>query len=387
MSLKKIFTAFHLATRSVSSVKAKTAMAMTTIFVGALAISSAFTLNENMKSYVEILLEENGGPKLTVSIFGDQTLTEREVDLFSRLSVVKEAYLTDSTYGPSLRIADKTASVELLAVTEDYLKKVPIKVKRGRFLHSLDLNSHSAFIAVSPDVKDRLKTKLINRYVFFEFKNKNNIPAKIVGIVSNKSQMYDDGKVWVPFKFYKGLTGKNKLQKLEIVAKNLKWMNWIENFANSALQKKGFYSLWVQNPFQKFSEIRDEMQAFIYIGYALGAVALIAGSIGTMNVLLLNMNLRFREIGLYKAIGFSTSMILLQLAFESFIISGIGGIIGSFVGSFTGAWMSKIMLPVGAFSTKGFILGALSSILLGILLGLIPSTKAARLDPVKALQG
>jgi ABC-type antimicrobial peptide transport system permease subunit len=387
LSLKKISTAIYLAIRSVYSVKAKTWMAMTTILVGSLAVSAAFTLNENMKRYVENLLEENGGPKITVSVFGEESLTDKESDLFSRLSVVSETYLTDSSYGSSLRISDRTASVELLAVTDDYIKKVPIKVKKGRFLHSLDLHSSSAFIAVSPDVKERLKYKLINKYVFFDSKHKHNIPAKIVGIVTNRSQMYDDGRVWVPYKFYKGLTGKNKLQKLEIVAKDVKWMNWIENFANSSLQKRGFYSLWVQNPFQKFSDIQKEMQAFIYIGYALGAVALLAGSIGTMNVLLLNMNLRFREIGLYKAIGFSTPMILLQLSFESFLISGLGGIVGSFLGSFAGAWMSKIMLPIGLFSFKGFVLGALSSILFGLILGLIPSTKAAHLDPVKALQG
>jgi putative ABC transport system permease protein len=387
LNFKIISIAFNIATRNVCSVKMKSFMATVTILVGALAISAAFTINENMAKYVEVLLDLNGGPKLTVSTFGDSTFTESDIKVLSRLSVVKKAYLMDVTHGNSIRFKDKNVSVELNAVTGDYLRLVNMMVTKGRFLSMADMESSSPYIVISPDTEDRLKEKVVGQYVNIMTKNKQSILAKVIGVAATHSQMYDNGKVWLPLLTYKLITGKPQVQRMEVVATHMNWLNWLEDFINNTLQKEKNSTVWVHNPLEEFEDIQKKMTAFIYIGYTLGAIALIAGSIGAMNVMLLNINMRRREIGLYKAIGFSTSIILFQFASESLILSGTGGVIGSLLGSYSGGLMSRIFLPFGGFSFKGVFLGLLASIITGGILGLIPSFKAARLDPVKALQG
>ena len=103
--------------------------------------------------------------------------------------------------------------------------------------------------------------------------------------------------------------------------------------------------------------------------------------------MILNINLRKREIGLYKSLGFSSSIVLLQFSLETLILSFVGGVFGAGLGGLGGVEISKIILPFSYFSIDGVILGVICAVITGGLFGLIPAWMASRVDPVKALQG
>mgnify|MGYP002348977833 CR=1 FL=1 len=119
---------------------------------------------------------------------------------------------------------------------------------------------------------------------------------------------------------------------------------------------------------------------------AIAAISLVVGGIGIMNIMLVSVTERTREIGIRKSLGARTSDILLQFLIESMIISAIGGVIGVLLGagvaaigmSFAGVAL-MIGLPV-------ILLAVGFSALVGIFFGLYPARKAARLDPIEALR-
>jgi putative ABC transport system permease protein len=122
------------------------------------------------------------------------------------------------------------------------------------------------------------------------------------------------------------------------------------------------------------------------MGYILGFMALVAGAVGSTSVMILNINLRKKEIGLYKSMGFSPFVILVQFTFETLIQSLFGGLLGGFFGSIIGYYISMDIFNIAELNVLGFFLGISSATLTGLVFGLIPAFMAARVDPVKALQ-
>jgi putative ABC transport system permease protein len=172
------------------------------------------------------------------------------------------------------------------------------------------------------------------------------------------------------------------------VATDSGWMNWVEEFSQEYFDTKfGMGNVWVENPLEEFLDEKNRLLTFINMGYALGFLALLGGTIGSTSVMILNVNVRRREIGLYKAMGYSSGVIILLFICETLILCFIGGFMGSCAGTLLGQQMSLNMFNVSQLSAGGFFLGLLSALVTGLLFGLIPATMAARTDAVKALQG
>ena len=118
----------------------------------------------------------------------------------------------------------------------------------------------------------------------------------------------------------------------------------------------------------------------------IASISLIVGGIGVMNIMLVSVTERTREIGLKKALGARKRAVLGQFLTEAAVLTSLGGIIGVGAGIGLAYFISKVALVPVAISIPAIIISVVFSMLIGIIFGLIPSIKAANLNPIDALR-
>jgi putative ABC transport system permease protein len=380
--------AFKAAFRSISSVKWKASISILTIFIGALAITTTFTISSNVDVYVDYLMNQNGGAKVSIFNFSPKAQFEpSEIKKFKDISVVKKVYAVGSEQ-VRIRLDDQSSMIKTFAVTKENWNQLPYKLLSGSFISPIRANRTSHTIVLTKEAAKKFGSlSVIGKYLNVKMKGEGEIRLKVIGIVELTENQFDQGSAYIDFDLYQSLTGKKTLSELHVVGTDSSWMNWIENFSNLAFNKNFKNNFFVNNPLSFFIETKNQLSVFIQMGYILGFLALIAGAIGSTSVMVLNINLRRREIGLYKAMGFSPFIILVQFTCETLILSLFGGVLGGVLGSILGYFISLDMFPIAKISLLGFGLGLMSATMTGLIFGMIPAMLAAKTDPVKALQG
>jgi putative ABC transport system permease protein len=381
------YRAFIAAYRSITSVKWKASIAILTILIGALAITTTFSISSNVDVYVDYLIEQNGGPKVSIQNYSHKDKFElNDLKKFENISVIKKAYITGSKQ-INLRNNDVSSNIKVFAVTKDNWDQISYTVLSGHLISPGFIGRASNVIVLSKEGAKRLGSGSgVGNYVNVKMPGAGEIRLKIIGIVELNSAQYDQGSAFVDLQMYQNITGEKTLGDIQLIATDPKWMNWIENFANNTLGSKYKDNFFVNNPLVYFLETKKQLEVFIQMGYILGFMALIAGAVGSTSVMILNINLRRKEIGLYKSMGFSPFVILVQFTFETLIQSLFGGFMGGFFGSIIGYYISMYIFNIAQLNVLGFFLGLSSATLAGLVFGLIPAFMAARVDPVKALQ-
>ena len=381
------YRALIAAYRSITSVKWKASIAILTILIGALAITTTFSISSNVDVYVDYLIDQNGGPKVSVLNFSHKNKFEpNDLKKFENISVIKKAFMTGSKQ-INIRNNDISSNLRVFAVTKDNWDQLSYKVISGHFISPAFIGRASNVIVLSKEGAKRMGAGSgVGNFINVKMPGAGEIRLKVIGIVELNSTQYDQGSAFIDFQMYHNITGEKKLGEIQLIATDADWMNWIENFANSTLSSKFKENFVVSNPLAYFLETKKQLEVFIQMGYILGFMALIAGAVGSTSVMILNINLRRKEIGLYKSMGFSPFVILVQFTFETLIQSLFGGFLGGFFGSIIGYYISMDIFNIARLNVLGFFLGLSSATLAGLIFGLIPAMMAARVDPVKALQ-
>lgn len=383
------YRAFESAFKSLNSVRWKAGISILTILIGSLAIAATFTISKNIDSYVSFLINKNGGPKITIlNLSKSLTFTPEDVHYYRKISVVEKAYLSSFT-ASIIRNGSKSSGLEMVSVSEDNLRYMEFKLKRGRFFSSSSFLKNSNEMVLSVKAAKKLNfNPSLHTHVSVKLKNSSEISLNVIGIIDPSSEAIEDtGKTWVAHPLFEELSGVKIFNEMHVVAKSSNWMVWLEKFSHDYFEPRLDGNLWILNPIANFMERKKQLESFIQISYFLGFLALLAGSIGSTSLMILNVNLRRKEIGLYKSMGFSSWIILFQFSSETSLISLIGGSFGSILGCVIGYYVSLSMFQVGSLSFLAGGIGIASALIVGLVFGLIPAVIAAHTDPVKALQG
>jgi putative ABC transport system permease protein len=304
-------------------------------------------------------------------------------------SIILVAPSTRINGGELINAGKKLECSYLMGVTESFAIINKFQMKSGRFLS--DLDEQSQFCVVGSGISSELQRQGVTDVLGEKIRVGNSI-FTVVGVIEEvrkSAQRFFEPNVSV---FVHITTGLRLAKDAEINAITAKVRPGVDN--NSARkQVTDYFAAKTTSPLVRISspediiaQMKKQMQMFRVLLGAIGSISLVVGGIGVMNVMLVSVTERRREIGIRRALGAKRSDILNQFLIESVILTMIGGFLGVFLGISCSRIISHFAHWQFLLSISSIILGVGVSTVVGIFFGIYPARQASQLDPIVALR-
>lgn len=388
--------AFNMATKSIFSHKLRSFLTMLGIIIGITSVVSIVALGEGSKA--KILSEINSLGTNTIEIFpgaelGDvkaneiKTLIPRDIDVLRRQAYVDSVSPNLSTMTRIISHSEEI-SVQVLGVDKDYFRTKELHLNIGNLFSNDDL-LYQGQVAV---IDANLKTKMFSdKKPIGEIILAGKIPLKIIGVLEKKENRFDRSNnfsVYVPYTtaMYRILKA-NSFNSITVRVKDNIDTTYAEEEITALLtrlhERKDFNTFNLDSIKQTVDKTMFTLTLLIS---SIAFISLFVGGIGVMNIMLVSVKERTKEIGVKMAIGARQFDIMQQFLIEAVLICLIGGLIGvglSFLIAHIFNSFSKDFAM--SFSYISIISAFLCSSTIGIIFGFVPARNAAKLDPIVAL--
>lgn len=331
--------------------------------------------------------------KVGEPIVYDQALAFKEAyDFPARVSVS----LPCSGTAAIKRADEKTnPNVGLFAVDENYLESKGFQLAAGRNFTYLE-SIRGGFIAIiGAEIVDELfkgqPEKAVGQYI-----HAGNIKLKVVGTIQSKGSSMggnEDRRILIPLQTGKRYYGSSRTNyNLMIAVEDPNQIDIGTDYATAIFRNIRGLEAAQDNDFEITKSdsliglIRENTTYFRWAAVGIGLITLIGAAIGLMNIMLVSVTERTREIGISKAIGAKRGTILTQFLAEAVTISLIGGLVGIFLGVLAGNVVAIIANGSFLFPWAWVTIAIVTCTGVGLLSGLYPAMKASRLDPIESLR-
>lgn len=386
---------FTTALRSLRVNLFRTALTLLGIIIGVAAVVTMMAVGNGSKQKVLDQISQMGTHVLSIRPgtegfrgSGDiATLIPADADAIATLPDI-EAVVPERSGRSTLRFGnlDYATSVSGVGVAMPAVRDWP--VARGTFFNQRDVAGNAAVIVLGKTVADTLfpyEQDPVGQYVLV-----GNIPFEVIGVLSEKGATPwgsdQDDAAFVPVTT--GMTrlfGQNYLGNITVRIRDLDQIDDTQEAIRQLLMARHRTEDFRIRNTASILEMATETQntLTILLG-AVAAISLLVGGIGVMNIMLVSVTERTREIGIRMATGARRRDIMLQFNIEAAVVCIIGGLLGIGLGLLAG-WSISLLEVTVVFSLMPALLAFSSAVLTGILFGYLPARKAARLDPVVAL--
>lgn len=316
------------------------------------------------------------------------TLTANDAEEVAKLAYVGSA-VPESTSNATVRFNDIDYQTQIDATTNALPPTRSWPVTQGVFFSSDDQASYAAVAVLGQTVQSTLfpgGTDPIGQYVLI-----NNVPFQIIGLMSPKGASANgndsDDVIFVPLTTgMLRISGQRFVRSITVAVTDLTRMDAVQGAVTTLLTERhnGKQDFQIRNMADVIETATVAQNTMTVLLGSVAAISLIVGGIGVMNIMLVSVAERTREIGIRMATGARQRDILQQFLLEAVVVSGIGGIIGVMGGVAVGLAI-RAFGTATAFTLAPMLLAFGCAAVTGLVFGYFPARKAARLDPVVAL--
>ncbi|MBH1638203.1 MacB family efflux pump subunit [Stenotrophomonas maltophilia] len=391
--LDAIREAARMAVRSMLAHRLRTLLTMLGIIIGVAAVVTVVALGKGAQAQVESQINELGASTLDIfpgADFGDprsgeiETLVVDDADHLAALSYVDSVSPNLSGSVAALQ-GNRRANTQVLGVGADLPRVRGLRLKAGRFFTDAEVEAHRAVGVVDQKAAKALFSgNPIGGTVLL-----GGMPVEVIGVVGpNAFAGGATPTVYVPYTSASSrLLGSQRLESITVRVRDDVPTTAAEASLGAELQRlHGRRDFFIYNADQIRKAVMKSSQTMAALVSAIAAVALVVGGVGVMNIMLVSVKERVREIGVRLAVGARRGDILRQFLIEAVLICLFGGVLGVLFALAVGALSSLLSLGVPFLFTPGPVLAALAcSSAIGLGFGYFPARSAAQLDPIQAL--
>ncbi|HYQ22323.1 MacB family efflux pump subunit [Stenotrophomonas sp.] len=389
--------AFRMALRAMNAHRMRTFLTMLGIIIGIASVVSVVALGTGARQAILSNIASLGTSTIEIypgSGFGDvhaaqvETLTPGDSVALAAQPYVDGATPSVASSGTAQR-GNHSANVQIQGVSEQYFRVHGLKLGQGRFFGHAAVDGYQQAVVIDANTRARFfaaQEDPIGQSLLL-----GNVPVRVVGVVKKDAGAVGDAsllQVWVPYTTAMArMLGQSHVSSITVRVSDTVGMQTAEASINRLLQRRhGRTDFYMSNNAQIRQSIEQTTRILTLMISAIAAIALVVGGIGVMNIMLVSVTERTREIGVRMAVGARRSDILQQFLIESVLVCLLGGVLGIGVALALGAVLA--LADIGftlVFSAASIVAAFACSSLIGIGFGFLPARRAAQLDPVEAL--
>ncbi len=389
--------ALVMAWRAMAANKMRTLLTMLGIIIGIASVVSIVVVGDAAKQLVLADIRAIGTNTIDVypgKDFGDDDPRYQQALKYDDLlAIQKQPWVNSATPAVSKSLRLRANNIDVAASAEgvgaQYFNVYGMTFSEGNTFNELQLNSRAQVVVLDSNARRQLfphKAKVVGEVILV-----GNMPATIVGVADEKQSMFGSSKilrVWLPYSTMAGrVMGQSWLNSITVRVQEGYDSATAEQQLVRLLElrhgKKDVFTWNMDSVLKTAERTTHTLQLFLTL---VAVIALVVGGIGVMNIMLVSVTERTREIGIRMAVGARARDVLQQFLIEAVLVCLVGGAIGVSL-SLMIAFILQLFLPgweIG-FSPLALLTAFLCSTLTGVLFGWLPARNAARLDPVDAL--
>lgn len=393
-----LMQSFRMALSTIRINKVRSFLTMLGIIIGVTAVIALVSVMQGYNADITQYYEKMGVNKITVSASIYQFYDSEQLTADLEDYVLNDISTIATGVSPSLETTgtlsyrswtiEDTSTVSL--GNEQFSVCNNFSISEGRDLAFMDIKNSSHVCVIGSYVAETLfgYTEPVGETLYF-----NSVPLEVVGIYYEKDGSTEssmDDMIVVPYTLNAELLGSITVSGYTVKAADATVMDTLYDELDAFLTAEideytGTYTLKNENTELEASD--EEAASIGLVLGAVGSIALLVGGIGIMNIMLVTVTERTREIGIRKAIGANRRAIITQFLIESGVLSALGGVIGIVLGFVITIIVGKAMYDMILVPNTLMVIGSfMFSIVIGVGFGLYPAIKASGLQPVVALR-
>lgn len=387
----KFTSIIKMAFFSILSNKVRSILTMLGIIIGISSVIVLVGMGEGTKQKVASQIEKLGTNLITVNITGNRNkaVSTNELEELKQKPGIKDIAPTLTQNNINIKGGSKTATTTMEASTPNYATIRKLNVDSGRFIQQNDLDNRYKVAVIGVNIADEI---FGSRNVIGEIINVNGYDFNVIGVLQEQGGSggnSGDDRIIVPLSTAQRILKSKDIRNFYIEASNKESVDEAMGYLQLFLNKKynndtrSYRILNQTSLLETSNQTNDSMTAMLS---GIAGISLVVGGIGIMNIMLVSVIERTKEIGIRKAIGAKREHILTQFLIEAGSISGIGGILGVLFG-YIFAYIGNNYLKMNiTISTNVVIIAFLFSLAVGVVFGMYPANKASKLNPIDALR-
>ncbi|MFV0635527.1 ABC transporter permease [Mitsuokella sp. WILCCON 0060] len=398
---------FIMALTSLYANKMRSLLTMLGIIIGVGAVIALVSVGMGVRSNVTNSIASLGSNMLIISPGASnkggvrgaagsrQTL--KYDDATAIKSKIKDIDYVSPTVQSSYQIVygNQNWNTTVQGVTPEFMSIRSLSVSNGSFISTNDMDKRSRVAVIGTTVAANL----------FEEKNPvgqniriNNQPYKVIGLLASKGQSSmgqdQDDMIYVPITTaMERMLGITYVQSINVQVSDATKMDQVQENIETLLRQRHHLTagnkeddFTVRNLTSLMETVSQSTSMLTLLLGAIAGISLLVGGIGIMNIMMVSVTERTREIGIRKALGATFMNIMTQFLIESMVIGVIGGLIGILVGIGASQLISKLGNFTTVITATPIIVSFVFSVGIGLFFGIYPARKAAKLDPIEALR-